>query len=298
MEMKWKHILGNTWCMEGDPCIPVYLLNDREAVLFDTGYSTNREQIDTLLAEKGLRVRAAFGSHAHNDHLGNHAYYQSLGAEIILRDIEAAIACDYPLLMTAYWPGTVREMKECFDGLPVHADRTFSLADTSVEIDGRSFGLFPLPGHTPGQTGFITPDNVLYAADALLSPSVLHRAKIPTCADWCIDTETKKRLANTSFSAYILAHGGVCADIKDLIDENLADRAHRAENIFRWLQEKRTWTQEEITELFWQKLDLHAHSLFSQLIFRRNVICAMEYQIACGHVSCTMERAHRVYTVV
>ena len=38
MNMKWNHVRGNTWCIEGRVCIPVYLLNEGEAVLLDSGY--------------------------------------------------------------------------------------------------------------------------------------------------------------------------------------------------------------------------------------------------------------------
>lgn len=58
MNMKWNHVRGNTWCIEGRVCIPVYLLNEGEAVLLDSGYAEDRPQLDALLREKGLRVRA------------------------------------------------------------------------------------------------------------------------------------------------------------------------------------------------------------------------------------------------
>ena len=150
VDMKWTHVLGNTWCVEGRVCIPVYLLNDREAVLLDTGYAEDRQQLDALLREKGLQVRAVLGSHSHNDHSGNHAYYQQQGAEIILQNLEAAIVSDAALLAAAYWPATVREVTRELSHLLIQADRTFTAADSGLEIDGQHFGCCPCRGTRRG----------------------------------------------------------------------------------------------------------------------------------------------------
>lgn len=93
--------------------IPVYFLNEREAVLLDSGYAEGDRELPWML---------------------------------------------------------------------LRADRVFSALDTAVEVDGRSFGLIPLPGHTPGHTGIVTPDNVLYVGDAVLSRRILQAAKLPSIA--------------------------------------------------------------------------------------------------------------------
>ena len=298
MEMKWTHVRGNTWCIEGRVCIPVYLLNREEAVLLDSGYAEDRPGLNALLREKGLRVRAILGSHSHNDHSGNHQYYQRLGAEIILPETEAALVSNAALLACAYWPATAREVEREFPHLLLRADRTFAPEDAGTKIGGRTFGLVPLPGHTPGHTGIITPDDVLYVGDALLSPEILRGAKLPSTVDWEKDLASKRRLEGACHSCYLLAHSGVYTDLRPLIEENLADKLRRARQIWLWLKERDCWTQEEAAALLWQRLGLRSRSFFSQVVFRRNAVCALEYLVASGHLTSWLEEGNRRYRAV
>lgn len=280
----WTHVLGNTWCIESHLTIPVYFLNSKEVVLLDSGYADrDRDPLDALLAKKGVRVRAILGSHSHNDHNGNHAYFQKThGAEIILRDTEAATVLSFALMTAAYRPGTAEDMRREFPHLLLKADRTFSESDAFVEIDGYKFQLIPLPGHTPGHTGIITPDNVLYVADALMSPKVMQAAKLSTALDWIADLESKERLKHMAHPKYILAHSGVYDDISALLEENIEDRHQRAEQIHAWLKEDEAWTQNEAEQYLWDKLELHSKGYIARIIFQRNVSCALEYLVRTG----------------
>lgn len=266
--------------------IPVYFLNEREAVLLDSGYAEgDREVLDRLLEERNVRVRAVLGSHSHNDHNGSHAYFQKAhGAEVILRDIEAAIVSDFSLLTVAYGPGTARELERELPWMLLRADRVFSALDTAVEVDGRSFGLIPLPGHTPGHTGIVTPDNVLYVGDAVLSRRILQAAKLPSTTDWARDIESKRRLQSMCYPWYVLAHSGIYREIDGLIEENITDKLRRAAQIHDWLRQREEWTHNDIEQLLWEKLGLHSRAALTQTVFQRNVRCAVEYLVQEGRL--------------
>lgn len=276
---KWTHVQGNTWCLNLHVTIPVYFLNEREVVLLDTGYPTlDREELIAQLDGQNLHVRAILGSHSHNDHSGSHAYLQKHhGTEVILQRTEAAIVSDYSLMTVAYAPGTVEEMRLHFSELLLQADRTFNTEDTEVLIDGVSFGVIPLPGHTPGHTGIVTPDQVFYVGDALLSESVLRSAKLPSTSNWAEDLASKERMRTMRYSKYILAHTGVYDDISALIDQNIDDKLSRAKQIATWLQEVGPLTTSEAEQLLWTKLDLHSSKFLPRVVFRRNVRCALEF---------------------
>lgn len=276
---KWTHVLGNTWCLNLHVTIPVYFLNDHEIVLLDTGYAKqDRADLVALLEEKHLRVRAILGSHSHNDHSGNHAYFQKKhGAEVILHDVEAAIVSDYSLMTVAYSPGTVEDMKAHFSDLLLRADRAFRTEDPCVEIDGAPFGIIPLPGHTPGHTGIVTPDQVFYVGDAVLSEAVLKSAKLPSTRDWAEDIATKERMRSMSYPKYILAHEGIHEDISTFIELNIEDKVARAAQIAAWLREAGPVTLNEAEQLLWTKLELRSQKFLSQVVFRRNARCALEY---------------------
>lgn len=295
----WKHVCGNTWCMECHVTIPVYFLNEREVILLDSGYADrDRNSIDELLQEKDVRVRAILGSHSHNDHNGNHAYYQNKhGAEIILRDVESAIVSDFSPMTTAYWPGTAEDMRRELPHLLLKADRVYIKDEREICIDGRTFCLVPLPGHTPGHTGIVTPDGVFYVGDALMAPEVMQQAKLPTAMNWQQDIESKQGLKKMRHDKYILAHRGVYDEITSVAEKNIEDKLQRAEQIVQWLSENSCWTLNQVEQLLWEKLNLCSKTFMAQTIFRRNVCCALEYLVISGKVSRGF-RAGTVYYAV
>ena len=287
MEMKqarWVHVLGNTWCIESNVTIPVYFLSPREVVLLDSGYAQkDRAPLDMLLQERGLRVRAILGSHSHNDHNGNHAYFQSTHqAEVILRDVEAAVVSDFSLMTAAYFPTTARDLQREMPHLLLKADRVFSADDTEINIDSAVFGLIPLPGHTPGHTGIVTPDDVFYVGDALLSPDVLQAAKLPSTLDWATDMESKRRLAAFHHPRYILAHSGAYAEIAPMIEENLSDKAQRAAQLQDCLRTRDAWRLNDIEQFLWKQWGLHGRSFLTRATFQRNLRCALGYLVLEG----------------
>ncbi len=280
------HVLGNTWCIESHVTIPVYFLNDREVVLLDSGYADrDRVPLDTLLRDRELRVRAILGSHSHNDHNGNHAYFQaSHQTKIILRDVEAAIVSDFSLMKAAYFPATAWELEREMPHLLLKADQTFTEETREIAIDSAKFSLIPLPGHTPGHTGIVTPDDVLYVGDTLLSHTVLQKAKLPSTLDWIKDMESKRRLLSEYHSRYILAHEGVYTEITTIIEENLTDKVQRAVQLRDFLSKRDVWNLSEIEQLLWKQWGLHGKSFLTRTTFQRNVYCALEYLIAEGMV--------------
>lgn len=282
----WTHVLGNTWCLELHVTIPVFFLNSREVILLDTGYGDlDREALLTLLDQRNVHVRAVLGSHSHNDHSGSHAYFQERhGAEVILQETEAAIVSDFSLMTTAYAPATAEELKREVPHLLLRADRTFSAEARSLEIDGAVFGLIPLPGHTPGHTGIVTPDGVLYVGDTVVDDDTLRAAKLPSTWDWGMDLQSKRYLREMRHPAYILAHRGVRTEIADLVDRNIDDKLRRAEQISTWLRERGPVTQNEAEQLLWDKLGLHSCRFFSQVVFWRNVRCALDYLVRIGTI--------------
>lgn len=225
--------------MEGPLTIPVWFAGEGQAVLLDSGYADrDRAAIEALLEEKHCRVAAIIGSHSHNDHSGNHAYYQKIhGAQVILPALEAALVGDLRLLALQYPHGTVDDMPRLFPHLALKADRTFEENETEIEVCGGTFGLIFLPGHTEGQTGIITPDGVCYVADAVMDEETSAKAKLPTSMNWKRDAESKEKLLQTDYPVYVLAHRGFTTDIHTLIRKNLEDRDARLVMITGWLKE-------------------------------------------------------------
>ena len=180
--MDMIHVLGDTYAAVGSTALlPIYKLDARNIVLMDTGYAKlDRSGLTNLLDANGLAPKYVLCSHAHFDHTGNVRYLQQrYGAKAIISLIEAGISVNpdsYRANYVALTYGKIQELflEECFT-----ADRVLRESDTSLTLDGRTFGILPLPGHTAGQLGFTTPDGVAYIGDALLDQSQIDGAKLP-----------------------------------------------------------------------------------------------------------------------
>lgn len=282
----FRQVLGNTWCIELSTSVPLYFLDRHEVVLLDSGYAEpDRAVLQKLLTRQLLHVCAIIGSHSHNDHSGNHAWFQKMhGTSIILRDIEAAIVSDISLMKVAYGPATPIQMEELFGHLLVKADHVFSSEDRNVDVCGKTFGLLPLPGHTAGHTGIVTPDGVLYVGDALVSEQTLQKARLPSTMDWVQDEQSKRRLEQVRYQRYIMAHGGIYDDLQFIISRNLEDHAARSKQILEWLQTSEPLTHSTFEQLLWKQLRLHSSHLMSQIVFRRNAACVLQYLIKTGRI--------------
>ena len=71
---RFEHVSGNTGCLylRGN-CIPVYCMSEKEWIIMDSGSRYDREELIRFLGENAIRVKAVLTSHAHYDHVGNHA---------------------------------------------------------------------------------------------------------------------------------------------------------------------------------------------------------------------------------
>lgn len=201
--MELKPLLGRTGYVETPGAdLPVYRLSDREILLFDSGRESCPELLD-LLDREDLRVRAVVCTHLHEDHIANN---ESLigrhGAEIIasasdIRELRSREPVSYPI-----------------SALP-KGDR--------LEVAGVTILLLPVPGHTAGQTAYVTPDGVCCVGDALMTRGPLERSKIPYMEDVDRSMESMELLRQTDYPWYIAAHKGAVAaeELPALIDRNL-----------------------------------------------------------------------------
>ena len=280
------HVAGNTWCLNTVASIPIYFIDDRNVILLDTGYSDDRSRpaLMEFLEENELKVSTILGTHTHYDHVGNHNYLKTrYGSEIIMPELEAALGANYQMLSPVYWQYTRRELENGpLSILAVETDRTFENKDGKVVIEDREFGIISLPGHTPGHVGIITPDDVLYVGDAILSEEVLRTSRVLTSHDWEIDLESKERLKKEKHLAYILAHRGVYDEIDALIEANIKDKDSRTEALKKAFSERESWTIETAQSHLWKTWGMKTKSEFNQRIFSRNVYYAIKYLAQIG----------------
>ena len=271
--MEMLHVLGNTYAAVGSTALlPIYKLNERDIVLIDTGYAKlDRAGLVNLLDGSGLVPKYVLCSHAHFDHTGNVRYLQErYGAKAILSLIEAGISVNpdsYRANYVALTYGKSRELflEECFT-----ADRVLRETDTSLELDGQTFGILPLPGHSAGHLGFVTPDGAAYVGDCLISQSEIDGAKLPTSMFIARDLESKAYLKTTDYPVYILAHKEVVRReaLEGLIDRNIGFIQSKRAELLEVLEDGMTFS--EWIGAFCQRENVRTHNELKFSIVERN----------------------------
>ena len=209
--MKLTQVKGSTWVLEANELIPLYLLDDRRCVLLDSGLAKEREEIEKTLLEAGLEPAGILCSHAHVDHCANNRYFQEkYHLPVALTAPEAGMCSSilnlkcYRLLVSP--DAAEQEMSEM-----VHVpDLILPPVDGPIRLAGAMFRILHTPGHSSGHICAVTPDNVCYTGDALMSQALLD-AKLPYGLSIQLAMESRERLQELEdCDFFIMAHKGVC----------------------------------------------------------------------------------------
>ena len=275
--MELRQIKGNTWVVEAMEYIPFYKLDDRRCILLDTGLLQEREELEQALLSHGLRPVGVLCSHAHVDHCANNQYFQEkYGAKIALTAPEAAL-CSNLLTLKCYFltlpPDMVARESSCMVHTP---DVIIPPEDGPFSFCGAKFQILHTPGHSAGHICVITPDNVCYTADALLSHTMLG-AKLPYHLSHQAAIESREKLRGLNCAHYIMAHRGTCsqAELEGLIDENQALIRRRAQEILALIV--RPMSASQINEAVCIQDELFTKKPRRALRFERNIRFFVEY---------------------
>ncbi len=296
---KFIQVKNSTWYINATVSIPVYFLNDRDVILIDSGYvDRDQEIIKEVLEENNLTVKAAIASHCHVDHVGNFRWLRdTFGTELIVPEIERWIISDTAFIAYLYRPIHAVLLEDDIKHMFFAPDRTYAKDDKEIDICGAKFKLIYAPGHTIGHTLIVTPDDVCYVGDAVVCEDILSKSKMLTCNDWAADFESKKMIEGLNYSTYLLGHSGVCEDIKTLISKNVARRQKLIDIVLDMLRSKPEWTMNEIEVAYYKLAEMHASRIHPMCIYRRNLICLIEYLIVKGFVKCEFIEGTLVYSL-
>lgn len=208
--MKLTQVKGSTWVLEANELIPLYLLDDRRCVLLDSGLAKEREEIEKTLLEAGLEPAGILCSHAHVDHCANNRYFQEkYHLPVALTAPEAGMCSSilnlkcYRLLVSP--DAAEQEMSEM-----VHVpDLILPPVDGPIRLAGSHVpASCTHRGHSSGHICAVTPDNVCYTGDALMSQALLD-AKLPYGLSIQLAMESRERLQELEdCDFFIMAHNG------------------------------------------------------------------------------------------
>lgn len=293
--MNLTQIKGNTWVVEANQLIPFYKLDDRRCVLLDSGLLEEREELEQTLLSAGLTPAGILCSHAHVDHCANNGYFQKKYHIPVALTAQEAGMCSSILTLKCYFLLLSPDMVEKESACMVHTpDVVIPPADGPFDFCGTQFQILHTPGHSPGHICVITPDNVCYAADALLCRDCLG-SKLPYNLGHAMAEASREKLRGLDCDLCIMAHRGVCtgAELDRLIDDNTALVHRRAEEIFQLVT--CPMTASEISQAACELYQLFTHKPRRSLRFERNIRFFVEYLSDQGRLDIECRRGVTYY---
>jgi len=191
--------------------IPLYKLDDTHCILLDCGLTEEREKIEETLAENNLTLMGIIVSHAHGDHSGNCRYFQQMyHIPIAMPMGEAALCYSLLTLKTYYYMHSPNTVLSNHHEMILDVDCPIYRKDGPFYFQGATFQIVHTPGHSPDHIAIITPDDVCYTGDAVLSERPL---KFPYAIALQQTLDSLETLLALESSAYIVAHRGVFEDL-------------------------------------------------------------------------------------
>jgi glyoxylase-like metal-dependent hydrolase (beta-lactamase superfamily II) len=196
--MKLINISGDTYYVPGKTNVGIY-----KDYVIDPG---KNDDIDWLHpdASFGRKISTALITHGHDDHFWHAADLRSQGVRIYAPERERVMIEDPDVHTNGffYWVKPPEGMK------PWYFRASRCLLDGFVEGLEMPLEVVPLAGHTDWQAGYMTPDGVLVAGDALVakeqwdSKGLFYYTNIPetrktlkrlmdTDADWVLPTHVE-----------------------------------------------------------------------------------------------------------
>lgn len=234
-------IQGRTYYLPGPVNVGVYLFPDGGSAVIDTGLDddSGRRVLKALREADALPLRHIINTHSHADHCGGNAFLQKRTEAITwAAPLEAAVI-ENPYLEPFYLSGgdPFPELKTKFlMAKPSRVDRRLTGDDHELV----PLRVVPLPGHAPAQVGVLTPDGVLFCADAFFAPATLDKYYLPYFAQVGAALATLDELAAARADYYLPSHGEITTDLEPVLARNRERLAAVSDYILSLLTERRS----------------------------------------------------------
>jgi glyoxylase-like metal-dependent hydrolase (beta-lactamase superfamily II) len=244
----------------------IYRINDQEVCLIDSGNDKEAgKKIQTILADKGWKLKFILNTHSNADHVGGNAVLQQrLEAPAYSSGIEVCFN-RFPILEPSFLYG----------GFPCKALRNkFLMAQPSQAQDLEALTLpdglqiIPLEGHYFGMIGVKTDDEVWFLADCMMGENILNKYHASFIYDVAAYLATLDRAEKLEGRWFIPAHAPACEDIRPLAAANRSKVNEIIGNILTICQEPKT--SEEILKAIFDQyhltMDWNQHVLVGSTI--------------------------------
>ena len=252
-------IKGNSYFFSGVLSIGVYIHEGIATIIDSGGDESCAKDISKAIEEAGYKLGAIINTHCHPDHCGGNAYLQKK-----IADLSIYATHDEQLFIEniTLAPRCFCSLAAPFAGLQnkyIAPQQTCSIThtiapyqDQNIVINGATFKIVTLPGHTPGMIGVITADNILYCGDALFGENTITKHPVLFYTDIKKTFDSFEKIKNLNVDAYVLVHGGLIDNDTTIVDRHIDQIRAIKDTIFGFIQQK-PLSIDELTQKVMQK---------------------------------------------
>lgn len=247
--MQLNKIKGNTYYIDAPTNIGVYTFKNKTCLLIDTGIDASQAaKIDEVVKGNGLHPRYIINTHSHTDHCGGNSYFKKNypGCVVYASSMERLFLENPDLHNTILFSAApLKQLGKTSKNCGVD----FELEYGTVKLEEKKFEIVPLPGHTAGHIGIITPESICFSGDALFSEAIMGKYSLPNLFDIEASQSTLNHIKQLEADFYVISHmDGVVTNEEAiaLADANLANITNYEEQILELMEQP--LTREELLE--------------------------------------------------
>jgi len=260
--MELINLKGNTYILEDFNRIGLYVYNNNDVVIIDTGL--NDESGKTIIEAcetKGWTIKMIINTHSHPDHIGGNNYIvNKLGVPVYTYGVEEALA-NNPELGTAIINGGYphKFIRMAFGRPKV---KTLPLTE---EILPKGLEFYCLPGHNSDMIGIKTDDGVHFLADGITGENLITKYQLQFMYDIKTYLKTLDYIGELEGDFFVPSHGAITEDIKSLSELNKKIIGEVTLKIKEICYEGLSFDDilKELTDLYHIKLEFAQYSMIS-----------------------------------
>lgn len=248
--MELLKVRGRTYYIPNVTNVGVYRYRNGYCLLVDSGIdNTTGRRVIELLEKENLRVKYVINTHSHADHIGANTQIKEMHPGTIVatsRFEKMFIENNLLAGMMLYGASPLPDLSSRFTkAKEISVD--LELDPGTVKLEDKEFEIISLPGHTPGQIGVITEDNVIFCGDAFFSKEKLQKYRLPYLFDIDKQLKTLNYLLESEYDGYVIAHeDNRLADAKKTIKLNIENIKENIDLMLDFLAQP--LTREDLTE--------------------------------------------------